>query len=298
MSQYGQSVTPFVGLADDDVRLVEACLCCLKTCFFHPEAPSDALYSGGPNGTVARLIRLMTSPTASASAQISVATIFTNACKRREHQDVLSRHGLVRALDHLLRSQRPGVRLPALQCLSFLVVGNERVASEVAEAGCAGEEPSAMLVRVANLLDRAGRPDTQLAAARCLTYLYRCGALDDQDEVVQYRVLPCLVRMTKRGESVETRILAAETLAHLIETSAHLQRVAAISNHLIPTMAAFLKCSGFSEEPAVSASNGNNNNNNGGGVVSRPPSEAAMQTFLLHVRLVYHWSSTLSLSSL
>ena len=46
--------------------------------------------------------------------------------------------------------------------------------------------------------------------------------------------------MTKKEESVEQRILAAETLAYLIEISAYLQRVAAISNHLISSMASFL----------------------------------------------------------
>ena len=46
--------------------------------------------------------------------------------------------------------------------------------------------------------------------------------------------------MTKKEESVENRIVAAETLAYLIATSASLQRIAAISNHLIPSMASFL----------------------------------------------------------
>ena len=46
--------------------------------------------------------------------------------------------------------------------------------------------------------------------------------------------------MTKKEHSPETRILAADTLAFLIETSPDLQRVAAISNHLVPTVASFL----------------------------------------------------------
>lgn len=47
-------------------------------------------------------------------------------------------------------------------------------------------------------------------------------------------------RLTQKHECVETRILAAETLAFMIELSAELQRIAAISNHLIPTIASFL----------------------------------------------------------
>ena len=55
-----------------------------------------------------------------------------------------------------------------------------------------------------------------------------------------YKSLPTLIRLTKKEHSPETRILAADTLAFLIETSPELQRVAAISNHLIPTVASFL----------------------------------------------------------
>ena len=48
------------------------------------------------------------------------------------------------------------------------------------------------------------------------------------------------VRLTKKEELVETRVMAAETLAYMIEVSEELQRIAAISNHLVPTMASFL----------------------------------------------------------
>jgi hypothetical protein len=34
--------------------------------------------------------------------------------------------------------------------------------------------------------------------------------------------------------------MSAETLAYMIEVSEELQRIAAISNHLVPTMASFL----------------------------------------------------------
>ena len=68
----------------------------------------------------------------------------------------------------------------------------------------------------------------------------RCEVLDNDDQYVIYKALPTLVRLTKKEHSAETRILAADTLAFLIETSPDLQRVAAISNHLIPTVASFL----------------------------------------------------------
>ena len=151
---------------------------------------------------------------------------------------------------------------------------------------------------------------TQLAAARVLTSLYRLGGAREVEGVVTFRVLPCLVRYVeawsniqqyslgrscKKEETAEMRVLAADTLAYLIEVdmashitsilcrqvwvnalnitigvyevlstfqwswtkagyylfvqvSADLQRVAAISNHLISTMASFLR---WEPEPQV-----------------------------------------------
>ena len=55
------------------------------------------------------------------------------------------------------------------------------------------------------------------STALVIICMRRCGALVDDEGVILYRVLPCLVRMCKREESLENRILAAETLAYLIE---------------------------------------------------------------------------------
>merc|ERR1719312_2117391 len=62
----------------------------------------------------------------------------------------------------------------------------------------------------------------------------------EKDPRIIYKALPCVVRLTKEEENVDTRILAAETLAFLIELSAELQWIAAISNHLIKTISSFL----------------------------------------------------------
>ncbi len=160
-------------------------------------------------------------------------------------------------------SRSSAVHLPALQCLAFLVIGNDGVAAVVASCGGGGGSNAndSMLRRVVALMDRSRPIETQLSAARCVTYLYRCGVIEEGDDVILYKALPCVVRMTKKEESVEHRVLAAETLAYLIEVSNNLQRVAAISNHLITSMASFLNWADRQDNNnAMSGSGGSNNN--------------------------------------
>ena len=52
---------------------------------------------------------------------------------------------------------------------------------------------------------------------------YRTGLVSERDPVLVYKAMPCAVRLTKEEEDVETRVLAAETLAFLIELSPELQ---------------------------------------------------------------------------
>jgi hypothetical protein len=130
------------------------------------------------------------------------------------------------------------VQLPALQCLAFLVYGNPTVASVVAASSL--EDGQTLVEAVVTFMDRHHKVEMQLAAARVISYLNRCDVLDNTDPKVIYKALPTLVRLTHKVYSPETRILAADTLAFLIETSPELQRVAAISNHLIQEVASFL----------------------------------------------------------
>ena len=97
--------------------------------------------------------------------------------------------------------------------------------------------------------------EMQLAAARCLTYLHRAGAISADDGKILFRTLPCLVRMCRKESSRSQKALGAETLAYLIEVDTELQRIASISDHLIQNLSMFLK-----------KSNNNNNNNNENGV--------------------------------
>lgn len=80
----------------------------------------------------------------------------------------------------------------------------------------------------------------QLAAARCMTYLHRAGAISADDGKILYKTLPCLVRMCRKENRRTEKALGAETLAYLIEVDTELQRVASISDHLIQNLSLFL----------------------------------------------------------
>lgn len=49
------------------------------------------------------------------------------------------------------------------------------------------------------------------------------------------------VRLCHKEQLTSVRTVAAETLAYLTEVDTELQRLASISNHLIPTLASFLR---------------------------------------------------------
>ena len=98
--------------------------------------------------------------------------------------------------------------------------------------------------------------EMQLAAARCLTYLHRAGAVSADDSKILYKTLPCLVRMCRKESRVAEKALGAETLAYLIEVDTELQRIASISDHLIQNLSSFLKNDDL-------INNNNNNNCNG-----------------------------------
>jgi len=206
-----------------DQRFVEACLCCLRTLFCHRDAPVDVLYSDP--ALISHLLNLMPLST---SNQISVASILMHACKSHDHQTSLTSQGAVQALHLLLLSPLPDVQLPALQCLAFLVYANKAVSAVVLSSSLEDQGHSLLIDAVVRLMDRHHKVEMQLAAARVISYLFRCEVLEQNDPKVIYKALPTLVRLTKKDYAPEIRILAADTLAMLIETSPELQRVAAI----------------------------------------------------------------------
>ncbi|XP_011700473.1 PREDICTED: armadillo repeat-containing protein 8-like [Wasmannia auropunctata] len=235
------SQTPEI-VADGKIKVLdllhEACLRCLRTVFQHAAAPVHSIYQDP-----ALVPRLLSLASRSVTSQVCVATILTAACKTTEEQNALSKGGAVETLAMQLDSPLSDVQLPALACLANMCYQNHMVSAMVASTSTSSSTVHGRLVPVAlgQLMGREKSSLIQLEAARCIAYMHRAGALPSTDPRVVYRALPCLVRLCHRDRPPRERIAAAETLAYLTEVDTDLQRLASISNHLIPTLAELLR---------------------------------------------------------
>ncbi|XP_056648936.1 armadillo repeat-containing protein 8-like isoform X1 [Diorhabda sublineata] len=221
-------------LEENDQRLIDPCLCCLRTLSQHPSS-SNVKYD------VKSLRKLLSfaHPKDSLQRQSCVANILTSACRGPQEQTILSTIGAPAALTTLLSVQNYSVTIPIVTCLATMCLNHPVVAAVLVDTTCKGIK----LPDYLGILISRDRPiDMQLGAARCLTNLYRAGALSSCDPIVTYRTLPCLVRLCQIDHQETHRALAAETLAYLTEVDSHLQQVAAISNQLVGALADLLKC--------------------------------------------------------
>ncbi|XP_034940487.1 armadillo repeat-containing protein 8-like [Chelonus insularis] len=217
--------------------LIEACLRCLRTVFQHSSAPVQTLYQNP-----ALVPRLLSLASRSITCQVCVATILTTACKTSEEQNALMKGGAVETLAAQLDSPLAEVQLPALACLANMCYQNHLVSTVVANMSTGkGSQSKPLPALLGQLIGRERGSLVQLEAARCVAYLHRAGALSSTDPRVVYRALPCLVRLCHRDRPPRERVAAAETLAYLTEVDTELQRLASISNHLIPTLAELLR---------------------------------------------------------
>ncbi|XP_046676020.1 armadillo repeat-containing protein 8-like [Homalodisca vitripennis] len=219
-------------MSSDDLKLTEACLRCICSVFRHPSAPVDLIFTD-----CHLLSHLLTLTMQSITNQICVTTIFSCSCKRFEQQHALCDRGIVPTLAALLCSPHSAVLMPTLLCLTNLTYENPKVSYTVITASFGGKSIPDLVVR---LVERDRPTEMQLAAARALTNLHRAGALTAEDPKILYKTLPCLVCLCKKERPSHERVLAAETLAYLTEVDTELQRLASISNHLIPTLADLL----------------------------------------------------------
>ncbi|CAK9797748.1 Armadillo repeat-containing protein 8 [Anthophora quadrimaculata] len=231
------SETPLEGKPKVTDLLNEACLRCLRTVFQHPAAPVHSIYQDP--ALVPRLVSLASQ---SVTCQICVATILTTTCKTAEEQNALCKGGAVEILVKQINSPLYDVLLSALACLANMCYKNQRACAKVMSVTTTNT-PEGKFVPIAlgPLMGREKSSSIQLEAARCITYMHRVGILSYKDPRVKYRALPCLVRLCHSDYPPRERVVAAETLAFLTEVNTELQRLASISNHLIPTLAELLR---------------------------------------------------------
>lgn len=222
------------GLVHQDQRYVEAILCCLRTLFRSELTPVECMYE---DPWAVRHLILMATQTHS-SNQECIATILTAVCKTPDHQNYLCAHGAVPALTALLCSPVYKVQLPSLRCLTHMCYQNLKVSQALVVSSYGGRTVPDILV---TLMTRDKPTEMQLAAAKCMTFLSRTGAVHSEDPRIVFKALPTLVRMCKKERTPEERAHGAETLAYLAEVDTELQRIASISDHLIPTLAELLK---------------------------------------------------------
>lgn len=174
-------------LEENEPRLIDACLCCLRTL-------SQQSYSCNTKYSPNNLQKLLSfaRPKESLQRQSCVASIISSACKRPAEQNALCSVGAPAILASLLAVQNYSVRIPVVTCLASMCWNNQVVASEIINTSCKDIKIPNYL---ATLISRDRPIEMQLEAARCLTNLHRAGAIPPYDPIITYRTLPCLVRL-------------------------------------------------------------------------------------------------------
>ncbi|XP_045451113.1 armadillo repeat-containing protein 8-like [Melitaea cinxia] len=221
-------------------RLAEACLCALRSIFQHPPAPISALPSDMRLLTRLTQIAREGSPTARAC----VVRILSIWCSGPVEQEALCAAGACGAVAALLACRGytapPLARaLPALDLLAAMCFENANV-SQVALNTRYGDKTIPELLTT--LVSRDKPLAVAMGAARCLTFIHRAGVLPADDNRVVFGALPCLARLCTKDMPEDIRATAAETLAYLAEVDTSLQRLAAISNHLMSSLADIVTC--------------------------------------------------------
>ncbi|KAK6166385.1 hypothetical protein SNE40_023092 [Patella caerulea] len=221
------------GIFSVHLKYVEACLRCLRSIYLSNKAPADLVYQD--LAIISHLVNILSK---TATTQECITSIFSSCCKTQAHQNVLYSNGMVAALAPLLNSNVYKVQMPTMKCLAVICYKNESVSHAVASATFNGEPIPSLLLR---LIARNRTSEMQMAAAKCLTYLYRAGGLSAKNPIIPLKTMPTLVRMCKKDRTLEENIDGAETLAYLVEVDPELQKIASITDHVISTLAVYLK---------------------------------------------------------
>ncbi|KAK7507963.1 hypothetical protein BaRGS_00000928, partial [Batillaria attramentaria] len=220
-------------LFNPNLPYVEACLRCLRTIFLSPNPPFPLVYHDA--GLIPHMFSIISKTMCTKEC---IANILANSCLQPEHQIILCGLGAIPALAPLLACGVYKVQMPTLKCFAVMCYGNENVCKAIVTATFNGETVPNLIVK---LLARDKTSEMQMGAAKCLTYLYRGGAIPATDRIISHKTLSTLVRMCKRDRTLEENVEGAETLSYLIEVDPELQKTAAISDHIVKCLAEYLK---------------------------------------------------------
>ncbi|KAL1516972.1 hypothetical protein ABEB36_000797 [Hypothenemus hampei] len=222
-------------LDEAEPKLIDACLCCLRTLASQEHHPINSKFD---SKNIQKLLSLI-GPTESLQRQSCVATILTSACKTSTEQNNLCVIGGPAVLASLLSVENSSVRIPVAMCLASMCFNNPHVAKEIVNTSYRDVN---IISYLSMMISRDKPIEMQLEAARCLTNLHRAGAISAFDPIITFKTLPCLVRLCQVEHPDAQRAIAAETLAYLTEVDSNLQQIAAISNHLISALVDLLTC--------------------------------------------------------
>lgn len=174
-------------LEESDTKLIDACLCCLRT-LSQNSSTTDTKY------TIKNLQKILNfaGPRESLQRQSCVASILSSACKSSVEQNALCSSGAPAVLLSLLTVPNFSVRIPVITCLAAMCYSNSAVAMEINNSSYKDKK---IKVCLSTLISRVQPIEMQLEAARCLTNLHRSGAIPADDPIIKYHTLSCLVRL-------------------------------------------------------------------------------------------------------
>ncbi|XP_054166382.1 armadillo repeat-containing protein 8-like isoform X2 [Oppia nitens] len=226
-----------------DAAFVEACLRALRTILKSPETPVNMIFDRNDmkDDPLYQIIPHLLSLAASHRSFVNkecIANIMAASCQTNEQQNILNNYGSISLIASLLVNNVLKVQMAALHWLAQICYQNETVSAFVVNEYCDGKSMSDLLV---SMMSQQKTHEMQLIAAKCMTCIYRSGALNSDDKRIIYKTLPTLVRMCKKDKETSIRAMGAETLAYLTEIDTNLQQTASICDHLIPTLADLLK---------------------------------------------------------
>lgn len=230
-------------LEEDNPKLVDACLCCLRTLTLQDTTTLNKY-------TLKRVQKLLSFAGLKENTlrQECVATILGAACKTITEQNNLATAGAPLILASLLTVSSTSVRIPVLTCLAAMSYNNPAVALQIVNTQY---NDTSIIKLLSTMICRYRSIEMQIEAARCLTNLHRAGAIPASDHIIIYRTLPCLVQLCQEDNLEQHRAVAADALAYLTEVDSELQKIAAISNQLVSAMVDLLNCQSVAARQAA-----------------------------------------------